>query len=279
MTICRLWQGRSLRTSAAAYLAYLTSDLFPALRANPGFQGYHVLTRNAMEATGSGLTDFITLAWFDSLEDVKRFAGDDYGKAVIGEKAAMLLKDYRMTAEHYELATVDLPSHKPPFWHSKDEKPLLRDPHPGDLGWVVHRHGALYAEEYGWDMRFEAIVAGIATAFLQSPHAARERCWIAEVHGRIVGSVLLTRKTDEIGQLRLLYVEPGMRGAGLGTRLVQACIDHARLAGYKGLELWTNSVLLAARHLYQRFGFRIVGSEPHRRFGPELLGETWMLEL
>jgi DNA-binding MarR family transcriptional regulator/N-acetylglutamate synthase-like GNAT family acetyltransferase len=155
----------------------------------------------------------------------------------------------------------------------------FRDLRPGDLGWVIHRHGALYAAEYGWDGTFEALVAKVCAEFVENFDPAKERAWIAELDSRIVGSVFLVRKTDEIAKLRLLYVEPDARGHGIGRRLVEDCIAHARAVGYRRMELWTNDVLTSARKIYQAVGFRLVHSEPHHSFGKELVGETWELEL
>lgn len=156
---------------------------------------------------------------------------------------------------------------------------LLRPHQPGDMGWIIHRHGALYAQEYGWDETFEALVAEIATRFIRRLDPKRERCWIAEREGEIVGSVFLVRKTPTVGQLRLMYVEPAARGLGIGSRLADECVRFAKQAGYRKVVLWTNSVLVAARHIYEKAGFRLVHAEPHHSFGHDLIGETWELRL
>jgi DNA-binding MarR family transcriptional regulator/GNAT superfamily N-acetyltransferase len=156
---------------------------------------------------------------------------------------------------------------------------VLREPRPGDMGWVVQSHGALYAGEYGFDAGFEALVAEIAAKFLSSFDVSRERCWIADIDGSPVGSVFLVRHTDDIAKLRLLLVDPAGRGQGLGRRLVGECIGFARACGYRKITLWTQSILVAARKIYQDAGFALVASEPHRSFGQSLIGETWEREL
>ncbi len=155
---------------------------------------------------------------------------------------------------------------------------ILRDPRPGDMGWVVQSHGSLYAREYGFDSSFESLVAEIVAKFLASFDASRERCWIAELDGAQVGSVFLVRHSDDVAKLRLLLVDPAGRGQGLGQRLVAECMSFARQCGYRKITLWTQSILVAARRIYQDAGFVLVGSEPHRSFGQSLIGETWERE-
>jgi DNA-binding MarR family transcriptional regulator/GNAT superfamily N-acetyltransferase len=159
------------------------------------------------------------------------------------------------------------------------ERVVLRPHRPGDMGWVAQQNGALYAEEYGWDMSYEALVAEIVAHFVRHFDPARERCWIAELDGQRVGSIFLVRQSDDVAKLRLLLIDPAGRGIGLGKRLVAECVAFARACGYRKITLWTQSILVAARGIYAAAGFTHVATEPHHSFGHDLVGETWELDL
>lgn len=156
---------------------------------------------------------------------------------------------------------------------------VLRDPRPGDMGWVVQQHGAIYAREYGWNPEFEALVASIVAQYVRQYQAEWERCWIAELDGEPVGSAFVVRKSKTVAQLRMLILTPQARGLGLGARLTDECIAFARGKGYKKMVLWTNSCLSAARGIYAKRGFKLVKSEAYQGFGQSLVGETWELKL
>jgi len=160
-----------------------------------------------------------------------------------------------------------------------EESYILREHCAGDMGWVIHRHGLLYHQEFGWNEEFEALVAEVAARFLREYNPARERCWIAEKDGEIIGSIFLVSHSKTVAKIRLLLVEPTARGLGLGTELVNECIEFARSVGYKKITLWTNSVLQAARHIYESAGFTLVEEETHMLFGQNLVSQTWELKL
>lgn len=156
---------------------------------------------------------------------------------------------------------------------------ILRDPQPGDLGWVIYRQALLYAQEYGWNNEFEALVAEIIAKYVHDFNPKRERCWIAEKSGKMVGSVFVVRQDDATAKLRLLYVDACARGLGIGGRLVDECLRFARQAGYKRMILWTNSVLTGARRIYDRAGFELIEEEPHHSFGQDLIGQVLARDL
>jgi len=161
------------------------------------------------------------------------------------------------------------------------DKPVatLRDPQPGDMGWVVQQHGEIYAREYGWNADFEALVADIVARFLRNFQPQWERCWIAEVDGQRAGAVFVVRKSRQVAQLRMLILTPQARGLGLGARLTGECIAFARSKGFRKMVLWTNSCLTAARAIYAKRGFQLIKSEPYQGFGKDPVGETWELKL
>jgi DNA-binding MarR family transcriptional regulator/GNAT superfamily N-acetyltransferase len=164
--------------------------------------------------------------------------------------------------------------------HERDGEPFtLREHRAGDLGWIVSRQGALYADEYGWTTEYEALAADIVAQFLKNFDPARERCWIAEREGAPVGAVMIVKQSDNVAKLRLLHVERAARGLGIGKRLIDECIRFSRAVGYQTITLWTQSNLLAARHLYKAAGFACVAREPHHRFGKDLVAEIWEFAL
>ncbi|MDQ4121856.1 MAG: helix-turn-helix domain-containing GNAT family N-acetyltransferase [Acidobacteriota bacterium] len=168
------------------------------------------------------------------------------------------------------------------FENNKEKQPyILRQHEPGDMGWIIYRHGVLYAREYGWDEEFEALVAKICGEFITNYTPKRERCWIAEMDGEIIGSVLLSqsKQSHEIAELHVLLVEPKARGMGLGTRLVEECIKFARRTGYRKITLWTYSALESARRIYEKTGFQLIAEEKRHDFGQNLTGQTWEFNL
>jgi DNA-binding MarR family transcriptional regulator/GNAT superfamily N-acetyltransferase len=159
--------------------------------------------------------------------------------------------------------------------NARPEPIILRPHRVGDMGWVTSAHGAIYAQEYGWDITFEALVAKITAEFIENFDAKRECCWIAEIDGERMGSAFVVRKSDDVAKLRLVIVDPKARGLGLGKRLVEECLRFAKSAGYKSMTLWTQDYLYAARGIYERAGFKLVASEPNHSFGVDLISETW----
>jgi GNAT superfamily N-acetyltransferase len=216
---------------------------------------------NELALTAKGRTAFAEL---------ERRSHDEVGALLAG------LDDRERSAVVNAMAVIEQvlepPAQKPPGF-------LLRNHRPGDIGWIVSRHGAIYAQEYGWDISFEALAAEITAQFLRSYDPAREQCWIAEVGGEPVGSIFLVRASDDVAKIRLLLVEKKARGLGVGRALVEQCLRFARDAGYSSVTLWTQSILVAARGIYQRAGFQCVRQEKHHSFGVDLIGETWELEL
>lgn len=156
---------------------------------------------------------------------------------------------------------------------------ILRNPQPGDMGWIIHRQAVLYAQEYGWNNAYEALVAEILTKFVREFDPARERCWIAEKDGKVIGSVFIVRQDDTTAKLRLLYVDPCARGLGIGSRLIDECLRFSRQVGYTNMVLWTNSILTDARRIYDKAGFQLVEEEAHHSFGKDLVGQVLTREL
>ncbi|NGN42161.1 MarR family transcriptional regulator [Mesorhizobium sp. CGMCC 1.15528] len=194
------------------------------------------------------------------------------------EEVATLLG--RLSVEDREKAVKAMQTMQRLLGGAEPKEPYsLRPLQVGDIGWITHRQGVLYAQEYGFDGTYEALVAEILSTFVRDFDPEWERAWIAERDGEVVGSVFIVRKSDTVAKLRLLYVDPSARGLGIGRRLVEECIGFARAKGYKTMTLWTNDILLAARHIYQTAGFKLVEEDRHHSFGQDLVGQTWELEL
>jgi DNA-binding MarR family transcriptional regulator/GNAT superfamily N-acetyltransferase len=208
-------------------------------------------------------------AVFDPLDRAARLQIDEMIAPMTPEQRSLLVSAMQSVQRLLEAASEE----------SRREPYAIRPLKVGDIGWITHRQGILYSQEYGWDATYEALVAEILAGFVKNFDSTLERGWVAERAGAIIGSVFLVRASADLAKLRLLYVEPTARGLGVGKRLVQECIEFARLKGYKTLTLWTNDVLVSARRIYQAAGFQLTKEERHHSFGKELVGQTWELAL
>lgn len=261
--------ARRERPTAAQIGRHLRLDAGYLSRLLDGFAKRRLITRTASAADGRlsllGLTDKgqETFATLDSRSD--ETTGEMLSTLPAGGRDRLI--EAMRTIERI-LGPRPIPA--APY--------ILRPHQQGDMGWVVHRHGVLYAQEYGWDERFEALVASFVAEFVRHYDPKRERCWIAEREGEVVGSVFLVQQSKRVAKVRLLLVEPEARGLGIGSRLVAECAGLARRVGYRKMTLWTNDVLRSGRHIYEQAGFRLTREERHHRFGQDLVGQTWELE-
>jgi GNAT superfamily N-acetyltransferase len=273
-TIVRVWRASATKDNAAGYLQHAATRVFPGLRRLPGHRGALVLTRQQ-----GANHDIQVLTFWDSMEAIQAFAGPAADVAVVEPEAQAILIDYDRRVAHHNLAIGQLHGLAIAPVEPGSDAYTLRPHRPGDMGWITHRQAVLYAQEYGWDAHFEALVAEIVAQFIKAFDPQRERCWIAERAGAIVGSVFVVKDSEATAKLRLLYVEPAARGLGIGRRLVKECIAFARASGYRQLTLWTNSVLTSARRIYEAEGFRLTKEEHHHSFGHDLVGQYWTLDL
>ena len=236
-----------------------------------GLQRRQIVSRKPSKDDGRVSEIALTARGNAAFAELDKRSRDDIGSLLrrLGDGERIALVDAMATIEQ----TLEPSAAKPPAAY------CLRTHRPGDIGWVISRHGAVYAQEFGWDIGFEALVAEIAAQFVKGYDPARERCWIAEVGGEPAGSIFLVKASDDVAKLRLLLVENKARGLGIGRALVDECISFARDAGYSSITLWTQSILLAARGIYQNAGFRRVKEEKHHSFGVDLVGETWEMKL
>ena len=236
-----------------------------------GLQRRQIVSRKPSKDDGRVSEIALTARGNAAFAELDKRSRDDIGSLLrrLGDGERIALVDAMATIEQ----TLEPSAAKPPAAY------CLRTHRPGDIGWVISRHGAVYAQEFGWDIGFEALVAEIAAQFIKGYDPGRERCWIAEIGGEPVGSIFLVKASDDIAKLRLLLVENKARGLGIGRALVDECIRFARGAGYSSITLWTQSILLAARGIYQNAGFRRVKEEKHHSFGVDLIGEIWEMKL
>jgi DNA-binding MarR family transcriptional regulator/GNAT superfamily N-acetyltransferase len=262
--------ARSEETTASELGKELGLDAGYLSRILRGFEGRGLISKKLSETDGRRSLLRLTEEGQEAFAPLDARSREDVG-AMLGALSAAKQDRLVGAMRTIEELLGAQPEPKVPY--------LLRPHEPGDMGWVVHRHGILYAREYGWDERFEALVARIVADFVDNFDPAKERCWIAESDRAILGCVFVVKESDTVAKLRLLLVEPEARGLGLGTRLVGECVRFARGRGYEKLTLWTNSVLDAARRIYEEKGFKIVEEEEHHSFGKDLVGQNWELKL
>ena len=255
------------------------SDLVQSLRLDPGylsrilarFEKKKLLKRTPREEDRRQAALSLTAAGKAAFRQINKTSQDEIGAMVEGLDEGQLRRLTQSLAQVRRILA-----------RSRDDGPplfVLRDHRVGDMGWIIHRQARLYAEEYGWNDEFEALIAEITAKFIRNFDPQRERCWVAELDGEIVGAVFLVKDSDEVARLRMLHVDVKARGQGLGRRLVEECIRFARAKGYKTLTLWTNDILTSARKIYEAAGFKLIKEEKHRSFGKDLVGQHWNLAL
>jgi len=258
------------RTTAAEVGKELGLDAGYLSRIICNFQQRHLVASEPSDTDGRQHDLYLTASGREAFATLNERQNEDV-KALLGRLPAADQDRLLGAMRTIEALIGDQAEPKSPY--------LLRTHRPGDMGWVVYRHGVLYAQEYGWDEHFEALVAEIVAKFIEGFDPSCERCWIAERDGENLGCVFLVKESAAVAKLRLLLVEPSARGLGIGRRLVEECVRFARQCGYGKITLWTNDVLTAARRIYEAAGFELVREEAHHSFGHDLIGQTWDLNL
>jgi DNA-binding MarR family transcriptional regulator/GNAT superfamily N-acetyltransferase len=255
------------------------SDLVQSLRLDPGylsrilarFEKKKLLKRTPREEDRRKAALNLTSAGKAAFRQINKTSQNEIGAMVEGLDDGQLRRLTQSLAQVRRILTRSRDGGPPLF--------VLRDHRVGDMGWIIHRQARLYAEEFGWNEEFEVLVAEIAAKFIRNFDPQKERCWVAELDGEIVGAVFLVKDSDDVARLRLLHVDAKARGQGLGRRLVEECIRFARAKGYKTLTLWTNDILTSARKIYEAEGFKLIKEEKHHSFGKDLVGQHWNLAL